>query len=126
MPGFHGTPKKIKGRHIRTSRTPSLPEPNGASFGTNPKTARQFGKHVYRARLRGKIGDAETFMARAREHMANGHSAEDASKKTQREFERRGYHGVRWGQREIAMFKRTRVRPHKHLGLRLAWGGARR
>ena len=113
IPGFHGTPRKIQGARLRATRTPGLPEPTGVSYATKPKTARQFGGQVYRTRLRGKVGNAETFMARARHHMKRGLDSGAASAKTQREFTRRGFHGVRWGEREVVMFRGKKVRAHR-------------
>ncbi|MCL4715480.1 MAG: hypothetical protein KJZ75_11265 [Hyphomonadaceae bacterium] len=115
QPGFHGTPKKIQGRHLRPTRTQGkgLPEPKGVSYATKPKTARQFGGKLYRSRVRGNYGDAETFMRRAREHMKRGADDATASRRTQHEFKRKGYHGVRWGDRELVSFQRRRARVHK-------------
>lgn len=115
IPGFHGTPKKIQGKHLRPTRTQGkgLPEPTGVSFATKPKTARQFGGKTYRSRLRGNFGDAETFMRRAREHMKRGADDATASRRTQQEYRAKGYHGVRWGDREVVSFDRKRARVHK-------------
>lgn len=102
---YHGSDKKIEGK-LRPTKTRGigLPEPTGVSLATNPKTASQFGNAVYPVKAKGKVGDAELFMRRARQHMRRGANDDEASARTQKEFSDKGYNGVRWGDREIVLW----------------------
>lgn len=100
---YHASNADIQGP-FRASRHPSLPEPTALSVTPSASLAQQYGDAIYPVQVRGAIGDAERFMARARELMAQGMSAAEASAQTQREFMGIGYRGVRWGDREVAVF----------------------
>lgn len=105
---YHGTNKEIRG-HINPTKTKGmgLPEPTGVSLTASKRTAEQFGKHIHSHHFKGRVGDAELFMKRARQHMRRGSNDDEASHKTQEEFKSKGYHGVRWGDREIISFHKV-------------------
>jgi len=108
---FHGSSANIEGP-LRPSRHPSLPEPTAVSLTPNPNIAAQFGDTIYPVQTRGMTLDGERFMARARELQdQQGLSVEQASAQAQREFEGIGYRGIRWGDREVAMFRSEDIRP---------------
>lgn len=101
---YHGTTKPYKKLKATKTQGKGLPEPTAVSFATRRETAGQFGPHIFHVKVNAKVGDAELFMKRARQHMKNGMSDDDASAVTQAEFKSKGYHGVRWGHREVALW----------------------
>ena len=107
---YHGARRPIEGAFIRPTKTPGFPEPTGISMTPNPRIAADFGSTIYPMVARGRYGDADAFMRRARELMARGMPEAEASAQTQREFVEAGYAGVRWGNREVIAFRPEDVR----------------
>lgn len=108
-PLYHGGPE-IEGPYIRPSARGDFPEPLAVSLTPSAKIAADFGDAIYPLYARGKIGDAEAFMRRAREIMGEGVGAREAAERTQQEFIEAGFSGVRWGNREVAVFDPKDIR----------------